>query len=210
MDTHFTFVVVDEAHRFITPYTLALVRHFMKRKDVRVIGITATAMRDDARPLSVLFPKVAFDFTLSRRSFERQGWLARPIVTDERNIVNVKDVYKIWRKRTKGCKTIAFASTLDVARACAAYFRQKGVDACVIDASTKPADREVLETCQVIFNVGIYIEGADIPGVEAILEVNSTRSPVSFVQKAGRALRGDSKVARIIRCNPGAYSFRLK
>jgi superfamily II DNA or RNA helicase len=75
--SHFSYVVVDEAHRALAEGYQKVLQHFISG-GARVVGVTATADRGDKRGLGEFFHRVAYDYGLLRAV--RDGWLVRPIV----------------------------------------------------------------------------------------------------------------------------------
>jgi superfamily II DNA or RNA helicase len=66
----FGLVIVDECHRALTPMYAKLINHFSRAK---LLGITATPSRGDARNLGSRFRTKAFEYRL--REAIRDGWL---------------------------------------------------------------------------------------------------------------------------------------
>lgn len=203
--TPYKMVIVDEAHLFITPYTLALMRHYRDVHKSFILGLTATPHRDDGRPLDIFFKKTAFD--ISAKVLRRKGWLAKPkqkkVFADD-----ARQVYKTWKKLAGDRKTICFCNRVWVAREFALLFRQYGIDAGVVSGNTPDEDREMIkQECQVIFNVNVFAEGSDIPNVGCVMEIMPAKGLTRFRQRAGRGLRPDTKDCIIIRFNLGSDNF---
>jgi superfamily II DNA or RNA helicase len=95
-DTHFTLVIIDEAHRGLSPSHLRVKNYFHFGAEslvdgwsapepgfhyvpkAKVLGMTATASRGDKRSLGEFYQRVAFEYGLLEAV--REGYLVRPIV----------------------------------------------------------------------------------------------------------------------------------
>ncbi len=112
-DTHFTLVIVDEAHRGLSPSHLRVKNYFhfgsqslvegwtapepgmLYESKAKVLGMTATASRGDKRSLGEFYQRVAFEYGLLEAV--REGYLVKPIV---RNIPLKIDMRGIKVSRT--------------------------------------------------------------------------------------------------------------
>ena len=95
-DDHFTLVIVDEAHRGLSPSHLRVKNYFHHGAQslvegweqpaegveythkAKVLGMTATPSRGDKRSLGEFYQRVAFEYGL--REAVRDGYLVKPIV----------------------------------------------------------------------------------------------------------------------------------
>lgn len=95
-DSHFTLIIIDEAHRGLSPSHLRVKNYFHFGADsliegwvapepgflytpkAKVLGMTATASRGDKRSLGEFYQRVAFEYGLLEAV--REGYLVRPIV----------------------------------------------------------------------------------------------------------------------------------
>jgi superfamily II DNA or RNA helicase len=95
-DDHFTLVIVDEAHRGLSPSHLRVKNYFHFGADsladgwtapepgmpytpkANVLGVTATPSRGDKRSLGEFYQRIAFEYGLLEAV--REGYLVRPIV----------------------------------------------------------------------------------------------------------------------------------
>lgn len=117
VDNHFTLVIVDEAHRSLSPSYLRVLNYFHFGQDsltegweapppgvpyphrCRVIGWTATASRGDKRSLGEFYQTIAFEWGLLEAV--RDGWLVKPIVKNIPLKIDLKGI-KISRSGGQG------------------------------------------------------------------------------------------------------------
>jgi len=102
-----------------------------------------------------------------------------------------------------GKKAIGFAPNKKCAVSMAKFFNDNGIPATYLlskglkeEAGTYKVERKAAydgfvksNKYQVLFSVGIFDEGVDIPDVEALIKFNQTSSPVKIIQQLGRGLR---------------------
>jgi len=102
-----------------------------------------------------------------------------------------------------GKKAIGFAPNKNCAISMAEFFNANGISATYLlskgnkekSAAYKANRKEAYEgfvksnKYQVLFSVGIFDEGVDVPDVEALIKFNQTSSPVKIIQQLGRGLR---------------------
>lgn len=85
---HFSLIVVDEAHHAVAASYRAILDHF---EGAKVIGVTATPDRQDARAMGDVFDSVAYSYELP--DAVRDGWLVRPLLA--RVVLEQVDLAKI-------------------------------------------------------------------------------------------------------------------
>ncbi len=71
--SHPWFVVVDEAHHAVSASYRAVIDHYMKHPQSRLLGVTATPDRLDERALGQVFASCAYEYDTARAI--REGWL---------------------------------------------------------------------------------------------------------------------------------------
>lgn len=111
-------------------------------------------------------------------------------------------VFEKYLHHAAGKKALGFAPSKVCAISMAKYFNDRGVPATYILSSGGKKDRAYEKQrkeaydgfvkgnkYQVLFSVGIFDEGVDIPDVEALIKFNRTSSPVKIIQQLGRGLR---------------------
>lgn len=116
-DNHFTLVIVDEAHRSLSPSYLRVLNYFHFGQEsladgweapppgvpyqhrCRATGWTATASRGDKRSLGEWYQTVIYDFGLLEAV--RDGWLVKPVVKNIPLKIDLKGI-KISRSGGQG------------------------------------------------------------------------------------------------------------
>lgn len=109
-DSHFTLVIVDEAHRSLAVSYQRVLCYFHFGRDslaenwaapepgvpylpkARILGVTATADRGDKRSLGEFFQRIAFEYGLLEAC--RDGYLVRPIVKNIPIKIDLRGVKK--------------------------------------------------------------------------------------------------------------------
>jgi superfamily II DNA or RNA helicase len=107
----------------------------------------------------------------------------------------VGDPVMHWRKYAKNLPTVVYADTVANSLAIADRYRAEGITAEHIDASTPDDEREAVfarsltgET-MVICNVGILIDGVDLPWLRCCQILRGCNSIVLWFQANGRVMR---------------------
>jgi superfamily II DNA or RNA helicase len=211
--------VIDEAHHAAAPtYRAILDKILLKRPDALVIGFTATPHRGDGLQLAEIFPDTVYtmdaragieagylvpvksfavttetdlDAVASRAGDFVLGQLADAVDNDERNAA-ILDAYQTL---TPGKKTLVFTASVEHARHVAALFANAGLRAAFASGETPTAEREAIvagfrgSQIDVLVNCGLYLEGFDVPSVEAIINARPTKSTTLYTQVTGRGLR---------------------
>ena len=211
--------VIDEAHHAAAPtYRAILDKILAKRPDALVIGFTATPFRGDGARLSEIFPDTVYemdarvaidegylvpvrsyavntetdlDAVASRAGDFVLGQLADAVDNDERNAA-VLDAY---RTLVPGMKTLIFTASVAHARNVAQLFKDAGIAAAFASGETPAAERDAIvagfrgTTIDVLVNCGLYLEGFDVPSIEAIVNARPTKSTTLYTQVTGRGLR---------------------
>lgn len=100
-----------------------------------------------------------------------------------------------WRKHAAGRRTILFASGVDhslevCAALCAAGIRAVHVDGTSADSVRREAFNDLAaHRVDVVCNVGLAIEGLDLPAIECVYWARSTASLPVYLQGTGRGMR---------------------
>ena len=230
--------VIDEAHHAAAPTYRAIVdKILLKRPDAMILGFTATPYRGDGERLSEIFPDIVYtmdaraaidagylvpvrsyavttdvdlDAVASRAGDFVLGQLAEAVDTDERNLA-VLDAY---RRLVPGKKTLVFAASVEHARNIAALFKEAGLKAAFASGDTPHAEREAIvdgfrgTTIDVLVNCGLYLEGFDVPSIEAIVNARPTKSTTLYTQVTGRGLRPLDEDAYVVSSFPTAEARR--
>jgi DNA repair protein RadD len=215
-------VFVDEAHRSLAAsYAGILEAH----PGATVIGLTATPWRSDGRGLGDLYQSlvvVADVRDLVRRGFlcDYTGFLyddpdlggvkVRRGDYDERQLGEVMGGASIlgrmverWREHADGLATVVFAVSVEHSKRIVADFIAAGVAAEHLDGET-PADlrRGILARLadgrtQVVSNVGVLVEGVDVPCIACVILACPTLSLSRYLQMVGRGMRPHPGKARL-------------
>lgn len=205
-------VIVDECHRGrARTYEEILAQY----PGAAVLGLTATPQRGDGRGLAPVFN--ALVETVTAGELRASGVLvpARVFAPDVPSLAGVGvragdfddagaalamsgltgSIVGHWRKLAASRRTLAFACTVEHSREIRDEFHLAGVPAEHLDGSTPNAERAGMLSrlrtgeIQVLVNVGVCVEGLDIPAVECIVLARPTRSVTLLLQAVGRGLR---------------------
>lgn len=198
-----TFLVLDEVHHYASEKWSSLAQEYARR-GVYILGLTATPVRGDGRPLGDLFDSLVVPVTIKEListghlvSFELQ----RP----ERKLRNDQiaarpvDAYLAY---AKGRRAICFAGNIKAAEEFVCQFRQAGVRADLVTGDMDSGKRR--STLQrfsageidVLCNVGVLTEGFDDRPTSCVIIARSI-GPVSlYLQICGRALRAAPEVGK--------------
>lgn len=105
------------------------------------------------------------------------------------------DIVKTWTMRAGGKRTLAFAVNIEHSRRIVNAFTEVGIPAVHLDGSTPEAEREQsLSDLQagrisIVSNVGLFLEGLDIPAIECVIMARPTASLCVHLQTIGRVMR---------------------
>lgn len=211
-------VIIDEAHRSLSPSYLAIAQRW---PGAVFLGLTATPFRSDNKGLGEFY-KYLVPPTRTARQLVEQGHLIAPLMkgADPSTLPDLSDLLvsgqdydkealgakmadpKIlsgaidnWGKWAGGLRTVAFAASVALSRACANEFRRLGVSAEHVDGTTDPDERDAIfarhETGEttVLCNYGVCTEGWDSPKTAIALMLRPTISRALARQMQGRILR---------------------
>ncbi len=208
------FIVVDEAHLSTAKTYQAILDEY---PDARVLGVTASPWRLGGKPLSGFYDDVVVIAT--PRELREAGWLCPYVgfsykhpdlskiettggdyndkqsaeVMSESLIVD--NVVEMWLKHAATLSTVVFAVTVEHSQQLAARFLSAGVKAEHLDGSTPSFQREAIlrrvsdGTTRVLCNVGIAVEGLDIPRLKCCVLARPTKSLARAIQMMGRVRR---------------------
>jgi len=230
--------VIDEAHHAAAPtYRAILDKILLKRPDAMVIGFTATPHRGDGLRLSEIFPDMVYtmdaraaieagylvpvcsyavntdtdlDAVASRAGDFVLGQLAETVDTEERNLL----VLQAYQTLTPGMKTLVFSASVEHARNIAQLFKDAGIKAAFASGETPQAEREAIvagfrgDKVDVLVNCGLYLEGFDVPSIQAIINARPTKSTTLYTQVTGRGLRPLDELAFYLSNLPSAEARR--
>jgi DNA repair protein RadD len=209
-------VFPDEAHISLSKSYQDHV--FGPYKDQIIVGITATPIRGDGKPLGDAYERIVIGATYA--DLIEQGWLSDPLVYGTPVLPDLSHVHTLagdynekeleeavnksalignvvdeWEKRAEGRRTVVFAVGIRHSLAIVAEFRARGHVAEHLDGTTPENERRSIlarlasgETA-IVSNVGVLQEGWDLPACKCLSLARPTKSLGLFMQQAGRILR---------------------
>jgi ATP-dependent helicase IRC3 len=220
----FKLVLVDEAHHIVAPQYRQVLEYFglieASDKAPALVGVSATFFRFDGLKLGsaidhivyhkdyidmigdnwladAIFTTVKTNVDLSRLAKDSLGDFATKALSEAVNTATVNDVtVRSWLTNAQDRQsTLVFCVDTEHVRQLTNTFRENGIDARYITASTPRQMRnEELEAFKkrefpVLLNCGLFTEGTDIPNVDCLVLARPTRSKSLLIQMVGRGLR---------------------
>ena len=211
----FQYIILDEVHHAAATTYQKVINHF---RPEFLLGLTATPDRMDNQDIYGLFDKnVPFDLPLRDAiihdlvvPFHYYGIRNQLIDYDEKetkafikqiaspeNGIFINEEIEKYRPIDNKLKAIGFCSTTEHARLMAETMKQYGYETTHLGASNNVTERlnafkdlqDETKPLEIIFAVDILNEGVDIPGINMVLFIRPTESPVIFLQQLGRGLR---------------------
>jgi superfamily II DNA or RNA helicase len=185
---------------------------------VLTAGFTATAMRSDGVGLKAVWQEIVqtrgllqmiaegylvdirgeqigSDFNLGNVRTSHGDYTDSSLGDELERSGALEAAVRAYTQHAAGRLAVAFCPTIATAHALAAEFTAAGIPSEAVDG-TMPMDqrRDVLARLhcgdlRVVPNCAVLTEGWDEPAVSCCLLLRPTRSPVFFVQMAGRVLR---------------------
>jgi DNA repair protein RadD len=217
------FVICDEAHLSTAKTWASVLAHY---PDARILGVTATPWRLSGKPLAGAYD--ACVVVATPRELREQGHLCdyvgfsylapdlskvkttggdyneRESAAAMSQSIIVDTIVEEWGKHARDLSTIVFAVTVEHSRQLTDRFRAAGVAAEHLDGSTPLEQRKAIlrrveeGTTRVLCNVGVAVEGLDIPRLKCCILARPTKSLARAIQMAGRVRRPwNGIVARI-------------
>lgn len=216
---YFDYIVIDEFHHAVTEQYQRIVRYFkpqfllgltatperMDGKNIYEIcdyNVPYEITLKDAINKGILVPfhyYGVFDETdYSGLHLVKGRYDEKEL--NETYIGNVKRydlIYKYYNKYTSK-RALGFCCSRLHAEAMAKEFCNRGISSVAVYSNAEgefSEDREIAINklkngeIKVIFSVGMFNEGVDIPSVDMVLFLRPTESPVVFLQQLGRGLR---------------------
>jgi DNA repair protein RadD len=207
-------VICDEAHLSTAKTWTSILETFPKAK---IAGFTATPWRLGGKPLvgaydacvvvttpselreqGHLSPYVGFSYkTPDLSGVKTTGGDYNEKQTAElmTGSVIVDSVVEEWLKHASGLSTVVFAVTVEHSKQLTEKFRAAGVAAEHLDGQTTlDARRAILKRVEtgitrVLCNVGVAVEGLDIPRLKCCVLARPTKSLARAIQMMGRVRR---------------------
>jgi ATP-dependent helicase IRC3 len=212
-------IVIDEAHHSVTDgyrRILAAAGSLKEGTHKLLLGVTATPNRPDGEPLSDLFEKVAYVYSI--RQAIKDQWLVpirgyRATTDTKLDAVSKSDgdfvkselsaavntekrnnkIVDVWLSHGEARRTLCFTVDIEHAKAQAQAFRDRGIPAEAVWGED-PERKQKLEAfragiIRVLCNCNVLVEGFNDPGIECVLLARPTTSGVLFTQMVGRGTR---------------------
>jgi superfamily II DNA or RNA helicase len=207
-------VIIDEAHLSCSASYKAIVEHY---DNAAFIGLTATPTRLDGKGLGEIYSDIVQVVPMAQLISE--GHLVKPRVfapftPDMKGVKKSKgdydasetaklmdrkeitaDIVKHWSTSAPDRKTIVFASSVEHSKNIVSEFIESGISAKHLDANSPANIRD--ETLQawrdgqftVLSNMGLFIEGLDVPAAACCILARPTKSLTIYLQAVGRIMR---------------------
>jgi DNA repair protein RadD len=207
-------VICDEAHLSTAKTWATLLEAY---PNARILGVTATPWRLSGKPLAgsydacvvvatpaelrelgFLSPYTGFSYKapdLSGVKTTGGDYNERQSAEAMSQSVIVDSVVEEWVKHASHLSTVVFAVTVEHSQQLTSKFRAAGVAAEHLDGSTPLEQRRAIlrrvergET-RVLCNVGVAVEGLDIPRLKCCVLARPTKSLARAIQMMGRVRR---------------------
>jgi DNA repair protein RadD len=225
-------VICDEAHLSTAATWSTILDNYPR---ARILGVTATPWRLAGKPLVGAYDACTVIATPAQ--LRQQGYLCpyvgfsylAPDLSDVKTTGGdynehqsaeamkapqiVDSVVREWKAHASELSTAVFAVTVEHSQQLCDEFRAAGVRAEHLDGST-PLDqrRAILRrvgdgTTRVLCNVGVAVEGLDIPRLKCIVLARPTKSLARYIQMVGRGRRPWNGLT--CRIHDHAFNLRL-
>lgn len=229
-------LIIDEAHRTMGKTYRALITHLEKlNPHLVILGLTATPERLDGQGLGRVFADMVIGGTIPEQMAEghlvfpqcygaptadltklktkggdyEDSELAEAMDTGELN----GEIIEHWMKYAKNRRTVVFAVSISHSQHIVDCFKAAGVKAKHLDGNTPTAKRDKILSqlrsgeVTVVSNVGVLVEGVDIPSLEVCVLARPTKSVTIYLQSVGRILRpAPGKNEAIVIDHAGCFS----
>lgn len=215
----FTLCIVDEAHHDQNDNAYGSIRKRLTEinPDMFTLGVTATPVRLNGSGFKDIYDVLIKGITV--KQLINQGFLSPPKyltfpfvhlgkIKKTGGDFNLKELsvayqskipaeflVKDFVKHAKGKQTIIFAIDVAHSKEIETAYRKAGINIAHIDGTTPDNERQRIikkfaeKKINVITNVGIFTEGYDCPGIEAVQLARPTESLSLYMQMSGRGLR---------------------
>lgn len=207
-------VVCDEAHLSTAKTWQAILERY---PNARILGVTATPWRLSGKPLAGAYD--ACVVVAHPRELREQGHLCdyvgfsylTPDLSDVKTTageyneaqaaaamsqsVIVDTIVEEYGRHARDLSTVVFAVTVEHSQQLAARFRAAGISAEHLDGSTPIEQRKAILRrveqghTRVLCNVGVAVEGLDIPRLKCCVLARPTKSLARAIQMMGRVRR---------------------
>ena len=215
-DSSVKLVVIDEAHHAAAPSY----QPFFSRRDVGVLGLTATPSRHDGNPLDFERESYSIGFP----DLVKRGIILRPTIHkikgENIDINDLNNNVELNKLNTEGRnrkiidelvanqaiykKAVVYVGTKEHARALCQQMKTtelanlyESISYVVGDENSRGLDRKSFFEVErktrrsIIVNVQVLTEGYDDPTINTVVMAAPSRSKLYYMQALGRALRHD-------------------
>lgn len=192
-------VIFDEARHYVAAEWGTIAAKYSN--SIR-IGLDATPIRADGSPLGDLFDELVQVATvrelqeLWHQTEGREGLVQMGVWAPAGYQKELAEhPVKAWQKHAAGKKTIVFCQDVAHAAEVACDFRAAGIPAESVDGTTKASvRREALARLTrgdtlALMNCALFMEGLDLPSLEAVEIARGVAHEATWIQILGRALR---------------------
>lgn len=215
----FALCIVDEAHHDQHDNSYGKIRKKLSEAnpDMLTLGVTATPIRLNGSGFKDIYDVLVKGISI--KELINQGYLVAPKYLSfpyvhlgkikktggDYNLKELSEVYqsripaqflaKDYLEHAKGLQTIVFAIDIAHSKEIEKTYKEFGIKIYHIDGTTDDTTRKrVIEdfankNINVITNVGVFTEGYDCPGIEAVQLARPTESLSMYMQMSGRGLR---------------------
>jgi DNA repair protein RadD len=208
-------IIFDESHHIKSNQFMKVVDHYSEKA---LVGLTATPERLDGSGLGDVFTSlinpikmdqlISKGFLVKTKPYApsrkvdlskvhiRAGEFVESEMFDAFNSIHAyADVVAMYKKHCAGKRMIVFNVNVQHSITMTQYFNEAGIPSAHIDGNTPDDEREALlakvesNEILVLNNVAVFIEGLDVPMIEACCLNRATNSKTVYVQSIGRAQR---------------------
>lgn len=218
---------IDECHHAVSPTWKRIADHYAELGTI-IIGLSATPIRLDGRPLSDIFesmvvgpsvkeliaigalspydyfrPPTLLDLTKVKTKYGEYATSDLAEASDRPAIIG--DAVEHYKRVLARKRAIAFAVNVQHSRHIADQFNSAGIPAIHVDGETPAAERMAAVSAfergdiYLMSNVGLFGEGFDVPACEGMIGLRATQSLSLHIQMCGRPMRPhESKDSAVI------------
>lgn len=207
-------IIIDECHLSCSASYKQLIDAY---PNAVVIGLTATPVRLDGRGLGEIYSDIVEVVPMTQLIAEGHLMKPRvfaPFMPDMKSVRTVKgdydatqtsaimdnkkitgDIVKHWKSHARNHKTIVFASSVAHSKNIVTAFTEAGISARHLDATTSASERDKTLAewragkFHVLSNMGLFVEGLDVPDASCCVLARPTKSVTIYLQAVGRIMR---------------------